>query len=160
MRDFSNRPGGFYTCGGEHYTSVCLQRRNIQNDRNQHHIHAAVDNCQADYQATPIQLSGKNFGCSISILIDTGATDSFVDPNVVSKLSVRPSYMENSWKVQYGNRVERKVEQFLFCSELKLPSLGTQVNLYVEPLGSYDVILGINWLTEHKALVDCEKKIV
>lgn len=36
----------------------------------------------------------------------------------------------------------------------------TQVNLYVAPLGSYDVILGINWLTEHKAIVNCEDKMV
>jgi hypothetical protein len=29
----------------------------------------------------------------------------------------------------------------------------------VAPLGSYDVILGINWLIEHKALVNHENKV-
>lgn len=27
-------------------------------------------------------------------------------------------------------------------------------------LGSYDVIFGINWLTEHKSIVNCEDKVI
>ena len=32
--------------------------------------------------------------------------------------------------------------------------------MYVAPLGSYDIIIGINWLSEHKAKVDCLAKTV
>ena len=35
-----------------------------------------------------------------------------------------------------------------------------QVNLYVAPLGSHDVILGISWVTKHRAIVNCEDKSV
>ena len=35
-----------------------------------------------------------------------------------------------------------------------------ELNLYVAPLGSYNIIIGINWLSEHKAKVDCLAKIV
>lgn len=35
-----------------------------------------------------------------------------------------------------------------------------EVNLYVAPLGSYDVILGMNWLWKNRAKVDCHAKIV
>ena len=105
-------------------------------------------------------MTGKLFGCEVSILIDTGATESFVDPSVVAKLPIRAGYMENPWLVEYGNRIERRVEQCLSCSELELPTFHTQVNLYVAQLGSYDVILGINWLTEHKAIVNCKDKLV
>lgn len=62
--------------------------------------------------------------------------------------------------VQYGNRAEKRVDSCLFWSDLELPSFQTQVNLYVAPLGSYDVILGINWLTEHKFVVNGEDKVV
>ncbi|KAH9299781.1 hypothetical protein KI387_031463, partial [Taxus chinensis] len=41
---------------------------------------------------------------------------------------------------------------------LDLPSFSTEFDLYVAPLGSYDVIIGVNWLAEHKAKVDCFEK--
>ena len=62
--------------------------------------------------------------------------------------------------VEYGNQTEWRVEKCLSYSELELPTFHTQVNLYVGPLGSYDVILGINWFTEHKAILNCEDKLV
>ncbi|XP_059072376.1 uncharacterized protein LOC131873566 [Cryptomeria japonica] len=125
-----------------------------------HQIHVIVDNRQADFKASPIQLDGKLFGHAVSILINTSATECFVDPRVVSKLNVKPGYVSKPWNVQYGNQAERMVDQCLACSELLLPNFLTEVNLYVAPLGSYDVILGINWLTEHKAIVNCEDKLV
>ncbi|XP_059073184.1 uncharacterized protein LOC131874001 [Cryptomeria japonica] len=154
--------GGCFICRGKHYANQCDQhtvekRREIQPH---HQIHAAVDNRQVDFQASPIQLDGKLFGHAVSILIDTGATECFVDPRVVSKLNVKPSYMSKPWNVQYGNWAERRVDQCLACSELLLSNFLTELNLYVAPLGSYDVILGINWLIEHKAIVNCEDKLV
>lgn len=61
---------------------------------------------------------------------------------------------------QYQNRVEKRVDSCLFCSDLEHPNFQTQVNLHLAPLGSYDVILGINWLTEHKVAVNCDDKVV
>lgn len=89
-------------------------------------------------------MTGKLFGQSVSTLIDIGATECFIDPKVFSRLSVRPGYISNAWMVQYGNRAEQRVDSCLFCSELELSSFQTQVNLYVAPLGSYDMVLGIN----------------
>ena len=68
--------------------------------------------------------------------------------------------MAEPWTVEYGNRAEQWLEKCLFCSELELPNFQTEVNLYIAPLGSYDVILGINWLSEHKALVNYQDKVV
>ncbi|XP_059067948.1 uncharacterized protein LOC131858677 [Cryptomeria japonica] len=105
-------------------------------------------------------MTGKLFGQSISILIDIGAIECFIDPKVVFKLPIRPGYMSHAWMVQYESRVEKRVDSCLFGSDLVLPNFQTQVNLYVAPLGSYDVILGINWLTEHKVIVNYEDKVV
>ncbi|XP_059070771.1 uncharacterized protein LOC131860383 [Cryptomeria japonica] len=62
--------------------------------------------------------------------------------------------------VQYANQVEKRVDSFISYNDLELPSFQTQVNLYVAPLGSYDVILGINWLTKQKSIVNYEDKFV
>ncbi|XP_057856757.2 uncharacterized protein LOC131066084 [Cryptomeria japonica] len=156
---------GCYNCGGNHYASNYLQRSTTQRGRNQqgaslHLIHTTVDNCQADFQASPIQVTSKLFGHSVSILIDTGANECFIDPKIVSRLSIRPGYMSHAWMVQYGNQAKKRVDSCLFCSDLELPNFQTWVNLYVAPLGSYDVILGISWLIEHKALVNYADKVV
>lgn len=83
-----------------------------------------------------------------------------MDPRYVSKLNIKLGYMLKPWNVQYGNWVERRVDRCLACSKLQLPNFLADVNLYVAPLGSYDIILGINWLIEHKAIVNCEDKHV
>ena len=43
---------------------------------------------------------------------------------------------------------------------LSLGSLDTTVDLRVIPLGSYDVVLGMEWLGSHRASIDCRKKII
>ena len=70
------------------------------------------------------------FGITISILVDIGATKCFVDPNVVARLPIRVGFMAEPWTIEYGNRVERQVEQCLFCSELELPNFRSKVNLF------------------------------
>lgn len=105
-------------------------------------------------------MMGRLFGHSFSILIDIGATECFIDHKIVYRLSIRPGYMSHAWMVQYGNQAEKRVDSCLFCSDLELPNFQTQVNFYIVPLGSDDVILGINWLTEHKAAINYEDKVV
>lgn len=71
--------------------------------------------------------------------------------------------MAEPWSVAYGNNAKCRVEKFLFCSELELPSFQIRFNLYVAPLGSYDVILGINWLSENKenkGLTNYQDKVI
>lgn len=68
--------------------------------------------------------------------------------------------MANSWTVEYANQTRARVEQCLFEARLELPRLTTKVNLYVAPLSSYNVILGMNWLWEHEVKVDCFSKTV
>lgn len=43
---------------------------------------------------------------------------------------------------------------------LSLGSFDTIVDLRVIPLGSYDVVLGMDWLGSHRASIDCRKKII
>ena len=43
---------------------------------------------------------------------------------------------------------------------VKMGNLCTKMNLYSTQLGSYDLIVGMDWLESHRALIDCyEKKV-
>ena len=68
--------------------------------------------------------------------------------------------MANPWTIEYANQTRAKVEQCLFEAQVDFPNFSTELNLYVASLGSYDIIIGINWLSEHKAKVDCLAKTV
>lgn len=65
-------------------------------------------------------MNGKLFGYPISILIDSGGTKCFVHPKIVSKILVRVGFIIEPWTVEYGNRVECRVEECIFFSELEL----------------------------------------
>jgi hypothetical protein len=41
---------------------------------------------------------------------------------------------------------------------IKLDGLQTQTVLNILPLGSYDVLLGMDWLADHKAKLNCYEK--
>jgi len=36
----------------------------------------------------------------------------------------------------------------------------TNVNLYVTPLGHYDVIIGMDWLEDHWDMLSCQSKTI
>lgn len=39
-------------------------------------------------------------------------------------------------------------------------SISTSVDLHIIPLGSYDVVLGMDWLELHGATINCRQKII
>ena len=76
---------GYFLCEGDHYATRCHPWNAPRNGpKVQHQIHEAMDHRQAKFQATPLQLTGKLYGCEVSILINTNSRESFVDPSVVS----------------------------------------------------------------------------
>lgn len=96
-----------------------------------------------EYQITLVEVSGTFSRIPISILIDTGAKKK-KSPRIVHKMSRKFGYMKKSWVVECANQTRAKVSQCLFEARVELPSFSIEVNLYVAPLGSYDVILAMN----------------
>lgn len=161
---------GCFTCGGDHFARECPNRSSrsrsygnllpTQQAMFQQKIHATMDDHQAEYQVTPIETLGILFGLPIYVLIDTGATENFISPRLAKKLSRMVGYMATSWDVEYANQTREKVEQCLFDARIELPCFSIEVNLYVAHLGSYDVLLGMNWLWRHRAKVDFHTKTI
>lgn len=65
-----------------------------------------------------------------------------------------------SWAIEYANQSRAWVEQCLFEAKVELHGFTIEVDLYVEPLGTYDIILCMNWLGKHKARVNCYDKTI
>ena len=44
--------------------------------------------------------------------------------------------------------------------KIQLEAFTTSMNLRVIPLGSYDLVLGMDWLEQHNAVIDCKGKTI
>ena len=60
-----------------------------------------------------------------------------------------------SWLVQLATRTKRKRVDFVSDFEFNLDGQNIKTNLNILALGSYDMIIGMDWLERHKAVLDC-----
>ena len=62
-------------------------------------INAALENRQADYQTSMVEVEGKINQTPISILIDPGSSLSYISPNLVEKCKLPVKNFASSWLV-------------------------------------------------------------
>ena len=63
-----------------------------------------------------------------------------------------------SWLVQLATGTKRKVVDFISDYEFSLASQNIKTNMNILPLGSYDLIIKMDWLERHKAVLYCYEK--
>ena len=88
----------------------------------------------------------------ISILIDPGASLSYMSPRIAESCNLHLKKFEKSWLVQLATRTKRKVVSYVEDCEVFISQFKTQVKLNVLPLGSYDVLIGMDWMEKHKVI--------
>jgi hypothetical protein len=72
-------------------------------------IYAALDNKQADQQASVVEMEGMIANRLVSILIDHRSNLSYVAPRTVDKCKLQPVRDVNPWLVQLATGTKRKV---------------------------------------------------
>jgi hypothetical protein len=121
-------------------------------------IYVALDNKQAEFQSHMIEVEGMINNHAFTILIDSGASHSYVDPRVVESLQLSRSKHEKSWLVQLATGTKRKVTELVKSCPVDMNGLSTKAELNILPLGSYDCLIGMDWLDQHHAILDCRNK--
>ena len=113
-------------------------------------IYAALEDHQVDHQSTMVEVAGNIVEQSISILIDPGSNHSYITPRVVDIFSFKKVKHGKSWLVQLATGTKRKVSELVEKCPLVMNGLITYVDLNVLPLGSYDILIGMDWLEAHR----------
>jgi len=121
-------------------------------------ISAALENRQADHQTAMVEIEGMVNEKPVSILIDPGASLSYISPSIVEKNKLALQKFDKPWLVQLATGTKRKVMHYVENCKVLLKNLETRVKLNVLPLGSYDILIGMDWLEEHKVLLNCFEK--
>jgi len=173
--DNSREPLKCWECGEPHLRRNCprlittnnttvhnLQEASIVGDmgRSLHRINTAIDGRQVDHQSSVVEIKSKIHDTQISVLIDLGATLSYITPDVVQSNKLKKQKHEKSWLVQLAAGTKRKVVNFIYDLEFSLDGQKIRTNLNILPLGSYDMISKMVWLEQHKAVLDCYTKIL
>jgi hypothetical protein len=118
---------------------------------------------QQDAQASNTVVSGILPVCSFKakVLFDTGATHSFVSPYFAMRLDKQPTLLKSPISVSTPLDELILVKYVYLDCEIEIGDKIFMGDLNVLDMVDFDVILGMDWLAKHRALVNCwGKKII
>ncbi|GJV25121.1 putative reverse transcriptase domain-containing protein [Tanacetum coccineum] len=98
--------------------------------------------------------------CYASMLFDSGVDRSFVSSTFSALLDVAPSTLDTSYAIELADG--RILETNFVLRGCTLGLLGHPFDIDLMPveLGSFDVIIGMDWLAKYQALIVCDEKVV
>nr|GEZ68286.1 hypothetical protein [Tanacetum cinerariifolium] len=95
-----------------------------------------------------------------SMLFDSGADRSFVSTTFSALLDVAPSTLDTSYAVKLADGRISEINIVLRGCTLGLLGHPFDIDLMHVELGSFDVIIGMDWLAKYHALIVCDEKVV
>ena len=98
-------------------------------------IYAALDNKKVEYQSHMIEVEGMINNQTIAILIDSGASHSYIDPKMVESLNFPRSKHGKYWLVQLATKAKRKVNEMVNSCLMDMNGLNIREDLNILPLG-------------------------
>jgi hypothetical protein len=101
-----------------------------------------------------IEVEGMIKNQTIVILIDSRSIHSYIDPNMVEILHFPRSKHGKSWLVQLATRAKRKFNEMVKSCPMDMNGLNNREYLNIFPLGSYECLIGMDWLDQHHAILD------
>ncbi|GJR45535.1 putative reverse transcriptase domain-containing protein [Tanacetum coccineum] len=95
-----------------------------------------------------------------SVLFDSGADRSFMSTTFSILIDIIPDTLDVSYAVELANGRISKTNTILRGCTLGFLGHPFNIDLMLVELGSFDVIIGIDWLANHHAVIVCDEKIV
>jgi hypothetical protein len=121
-------------------------------------IYAALNDRQVEYQSNMIEVEGKIINQPIAILIDSGTSYCYIDPKIVDRLHLEKSKLGKASLVQLATGTKRRIYDMVRSCSISINGVDTSTDINIIPLGSYDVLIGMDWLDENHAVLDCHNK--
>ncbi|GJW31508.1 putative reverse transcriptase domain-containing protein [Tanacetum coccineum] len=95
-----------------------------------------------------------------SILFDTGADRSFISTAFSSLINIAPTSLENCYDVELADGKLVKIDTVIRGCTLNFLDHPFNIDLMPVELGSFDVIIGMDWLRRCHAVIVCDEKLV
>ncbi|GJT03070.1 retrotransposon protein, putative, ty3-gypsy subclass [Tanacetum coccineum] len=94
------------------------------------------------------------------MLFDSGADRSFVSNTFSALLDIVPSALDVSYAVELADGRTSETNTMFRCCTLGLLGHPFNINLMPIDLGSFNIIIGMDWLAKNHAVIVCDEKIV
>ncbi|GKB37080.1 putative reverse transcriptase domain-containing protein [Tanacetum coccineum] len=94
------------------------------------------------------------------ILFDTGADRSFVSNTFSALINITPTTLESHYDVELADGKIIGVNTIIHGCTLNFMNHPFNIDLMPVPLSSFDVIIGMDWLTKYHGVIICDEKIV
>ncbi|GJT14962.1 putative reverse transcriptase domain-containing protein [Tanacetum coccineum] len=96
----------------------------------------------------------------VSVLFDSGFDRSFVNIIFSSMLDIDPVKIDTNYKVELADGRVVSTNTVLKGCSLNLVNRIFKIDLMPIELGTFDVIIGMDWLVKHDAIIVCGEKVV
>ncbi|GJS06088.1 putative reverse transcriptase domain-containing protein [Tanacetum coccineum] len=176
----SNNPRVCYECGSpDHFRNTCPKMnrapgqagnqlalegsRNNRSNGNQVRGRAYNVNVNAMEAVQDPNVVTGTFSLNdhfVTVLFDSGADFSFISTEFAPLLNVKPSIVNPGYVIEVADGKKVEVDRVIRDCKLELGSSLFSINLIPLGHGSFDVIVGMDWLSQHKAVIVCHEKVV
>ncbi|GJT87485.1 putative reverse transcriptase domain-containing protein [Tanacetum coccineum] len=141
-----------------HYKNKCPKASNQQNEGARARAYIVVENPQQNPNVvTDTFLLNDHYAC---ILFDSGAEKSFVSSAFTPYIDIAPAALNTSYEVELADGKMVSTNTILRGCTLVLINHVFKIDLLPTRLGSFDIIVGMDWLPYHRAVIDFYEKIV
>nr|GEV78915.1 hypothetical protein [Tanacetum cinerariifolium] len=135
--------------------------QNTQNNRNQAKGRAfsvnAVDALNDPNVVTGTLSLNDHFA---TVLFDYGADFSFISTKYAPLLNVKPRIVSHDYVIEVANGKKKEVDRIIRYCKLELGNSLFTIDLIPLGHGSFDVIVGMDWLSKNKDEIVCHEKVV
>nr|GFB75531.1 putative reverse transcriptase domain-containing protein [Tanacetum cinerariifolium] len=156
-----------YECGVQgHFKRECPKLKNNNNQGNQggrNNASArvyAVGRVGTDLDVNVVTGTFLLNNRYASVLFDTGADKSFVSTTFSTQINITPSTLDHCYDVELADERITGLNTILRGCTLNLLNHPFNINLMPVELGSFDAIIGKDWLAKYQAVIACAEKIV
>ncbi|GJZ02929.1 putative reverse transcriptase domain-containing protein [Tanacetum coccineum] len=161
----NQKVNGCYECGAQgHFKRNCPKLKN--NDRGNQ-----AGNDRAPAKVYVVRNAGANPDNVVAgtfllnnryayILFDTGADRSFVSTAFSSQIDITPFTLDHYYDVELADGRIIGLNTILSGCTLNFLNHPFNINLMPVELGSFDAIIGMDWLAKYQAVIVCAEKIV
>ncbi|GJW14663.1 putative reverse transcriptase domain-containing protein [Tanacetum coccineum] len=156
-----------FECGAQgHFKKDCPKLKNNNNRGNQ------VGNAKAQAKVYAVGNAGANPDNNVvtgtfllnnryaSILFDTGADRSFVSTAFSSRIVITPTALDHDYNVELADGRIVGLNTIIRGCTLNFLNHPFNIDLMPVELGSFDMIIGMDWLAKYHAVIVCAEKII
>ncbi|GKC10667.1 reverse transcriptase domain-containing protein [Tanacetum coccineum] len=95
-----------------------------------------------------------------AVLFDSESDFSFISTDFAPLLNVKPSFVNLGYVIEVADGKKVEIDRIIRDCKLELGNSMFTIDLIPLGHGSFDVIVGMDWLSEHKAKIVCHEKVV